>query len=140
MQTKLYSIDSEHNNRRNGIKTITLKQDISRGVKHLSEWSYAENWGSTRGSLRFINELRKHIDLSAVHTAKLTYSQGKQFTLWLYTREGFTVHLKGVSGGFFGEGTRGCHDVLKVCGFTQAQCDKAFKHESFTVKKSLKRV
>lgn len=119
------------------IKTRTLKKDIERGVKFLSEWSYCEKWGATPSSLRFLNALKKHINVKSAIKAELVYSQKKHWTLYIYTNEGYTLLFKGVSGGYYGQGTRGCYDILKACGFNERQCQKTWKNGTFKVLKNM---
>jgi hypothetical protein len=121
-----------------GIKTVTLKKDVERGVKTLSEWSYADDWGATRTSLRFFNALKKYIDVTKVFKAEMLYSIKTHYTLRLYTINGHTLIFKGVSSGYIGDGTRGCYDILKACGFSEPQCQKAFSLESFKVYKKIR--
>lgn len=134
---KFFYLDSSNWVNTEGVKTVTLRNDLNRGVKLLTEWSYVECTGITRNSLRFFNVLRKSIDMSKIVRAELTFNQRQWYTLWLYHADGYRIMLKGVSGGYYGEGTRGCHDILKACGFSDAQCDKAFKHETFKVMKKV---
>ncbi|ALA48002.1 hypothetical protein SUNDANCE_186 [Brevibacillus phage Sundance] len=134
---KYFYLDSSHWEQTQGIKTMTLRNDLNRGVKILTEWSYTDGWGSTRNSLRFFNVLRKNIDMNKVYCAKLTYTTLHHYTLSLYHADGYRIILKGVSGGYHGEGTRGCHDVLKACGFNETQCNKAFEYETFKVMKRI---
>lgn len=134
-KSKYYSLDDSYSKRRKGVRVLTLKADLQRGVKRLPEYAYSKQWGSTSGSLRFFNVLMKYIDVTKVNRAKLKHSLPHHFTMELYHPEGFTIVLKGVSGGYFGEGSRGCHDVLLACGFNQVQANKAFSHEQFEVRK-----
>lgn len=110
-----------------------LQHDIQRGVKRLPEYAYTRNWGSTRGSMQFMNALRRLINVENAKRAVLTYSHEHHFVLTIYTTDGYTLVFKGVSGGYTGEGTRGCYDILKVCGFREEQCQKVWKSETFTV-------
>jgi hypothetical protein len=118
------------------VKSRLLISDIQRGVKRLSESAFLDQWGSTRASMRFMNALRRTIDVTATR-AQLKYSQLNHYTLVVYTRSGFELVFKGVSGGYHGEGTRGCYDILKLCGFSETQCQKVWSQQTFTVIKSL---
>lgn len=89
------------------VRLKALQEDIARGVKRLSEDAYCKNYGSTRGSLQFLTALNRYINLTAVR-AELRYSQRKHFTLVVKTVNGYELFFKGVSGGYFGEGSRGC--------------------------------
>jgi hypothetical protein len=133
---KFFYLDSTNYSKRQGIRIPTLKKDLIRGVKNLSEIAYSKHWGSTRGSLRFFNILTKHIDVTKIHRAIMKYSHKHHYTLFLHSVEGYRIVLKGVSGGYSGEGTRGCHDVLTACGFNAEQCKKAFTKETFEVRKA----
>lgn len=122
-----------------GLRLKTLGRDIERGVRRLSEWAYNPNWGSTRSSMRFLNALiDAGIDIQNAYRAELRHNQKDWYTLFVYTIDGYTLMFKGVSGGYYGEGTRGCYDILKACGFNEKQCQKVWHNESFkVVKKSV---
>lgn len=121
-----------------GVRKITLLRDLYRGVKFLNEQAYHTGWGSTRASLRFFKYLQKHINVTKAYRAKLTLSQKHWYTLKVWTLDGYVMQFKGVSGGYTGEGTRGCYDILKACGFSERQCQQAFREEQFEVRKVLK--
>lgn len=116
----------------NNVKMKELVQDVKRGVKRLSEDAYCPYWGSTTSSLRFFIALRQGIDVRA-KKAELRYSQKNHFTLFVETFSGYTLMFKGCSGGYYGEGSRGCYDILKACGFSEEQCQRVFEKETFTV-------
>ena len=121
-----------------GIVNMNLLQsDVMRGVKHLNEEAYCRLYGSTNGSLFFIGALINLFgrDWLTATRAELTYNQNRSPELRVYTRTGYCLLFKGVSGGFYGEGPRGCHDILKLCGFNKEQCERPFKKETFTASK-----
>lgn len=111
------------------IKRNTLKSDIERGVKFLSERSYSNVCGSTRSSALFCLQLKKHIDFSLVYRVDLKHNNRHWYTVQLYTKNGYVIQLKGFSFGYYGEGSRGCHAILKECGFNKEQINRIFKHE-----------
>lgn len=132
-----YYLESSLSTMKKGVRIPTLLSDISRGVKLLGDYAYLKQCGGTRGSLRFFNVLSRHLDMSRVYRATMKYSHRHHYTFTLYTTDGYRVVLKGVSGGYYVEGTRGCHDILKACGFSDRQCNKALHHESFEVRKNI---
>lgn len=132
-----YYLDSPLTNPAHHVNWRLLKEDIARGVTRLPEYVYVPGWGSTTASLRFLNALRRFLDVTKAHRAVLTYSSRHHFTLSVYLKDGPELVFKGVSGGYFGEGTRGCHDILRACGFNDKQCKKPFTLETFTVMKRI---
>jgi hypothetical protein len=136
-RNKYYYLDERGRLKYKGVRIVTLRRDLNRGVKFLNEKAYHISYGATRSSIRFFAYLSSQIDVTNVYRAKLTLSQRHWFTLRLWTTDGYLIMLKGVSGGYFGEGTRGCYDILKACGFNERQCWKAFKEEQFEVRKYL---
>jgi hypothetical protein len=133
-----YSLNDRMSDPVGHVKMRQLAYDIQRGVKRLPEDAFVEGWGSTYASLRFMNALRKFINIENAHRAELKFNQRNWYTLVIHTRDGFELVFKGVSGGFHGEGPRGCYDILKVCGFNEAQCQKVWTNETFTVIKRSK--
>jgi hypothetical protein len=133
-----YYLNDSHANPVGHVKGRQLALDIQRGVKRLPEYAFVDGWGSTQGSMRFMNALRKFVNVELAYRAELRYTQRDHFTLVVWTRDGFELVFKGVSGGYHGEGTRGCYDILKVCGFNEAQCQKVWANETFTVIKRAK--
>lgn len=120
-------------------KTI-LKRDLKRGVKFLSDMAYSEVGGSTRGSTMFLLELRKHIDLSLVYRADLSQNSKHWYTMKLYTKDGYTIMLKGIGFDYFGEGSRGAYAVLTECGFDGKRVERILKHNGRTHYRFLRRV
>jgi hypothetical protein len=133
-----YYLGDQHASPVGHVKGRQLAFDIQRGVKRLPEYAYIDSWGSTQSSMRFMNALRNVINVDLANRAELRYSQRDHFTLMVWTKDGFELVFKGVSGGYHGEGTRGCYDILKVCGFNEAQCQKVWTNETFTVIKRSK--
>lgn len=110
-----------------GIKRLTLKRDIARGVKFLNEQAYSNIWGSTKSSALFCMALRKYIDFETVYRVDLMHSQRHWYTVRLHTTDGYVVQLKGFSFGYYGEGSRGTLAVLQECGFSAKQIHRIFK-------------
>jgi hypothetical protein len=110
------------------IKRTILKRDLQRGVKFINEQAYSNAWGSTRSSALFCMELRKHMDLSLVYRVDMTQTDKHHYTVKLYTKDGYTIMLKGFSFGYWGEGSRGSMAALVECGFTPQQIDRIFTH------------
>jgi hypothetical protein len=110
------------------IKRNTLKRDLERGVKFLSEGSYSNVTGSTKSSALFCLALKKHIDFSLVYRADFKHNTKHWYTVNLYFRDGYVVQLKGFSFGYWGEGSRGSMAILKHCGFKDWQIEKLFDH------------
>jgi hypothetical protein len=110
------------------IKRNTLKRDIARGVKFLSEGSYSNVLGSTKSSALFCLALKKHIDFSLVYRADFKHNNKHWYTVTLHFRNGYVVQLKGFSFGYWGEGSRGSMAILKDCGFKDWQIEKLFVH------------
>lgn len=135
-----YYLESSHADYRgNGLQLTTFLNDVQNGVKRLAEYSYVPYYGTTQGSLRFMNLLRNHIDVRG-KSAQLKYTQKKGFSLTVETFSGYELFFKGIGGGYFGEGSRGTYDILKACGFSEEQCSNAFKKEEFRVyKRALKK-
>lgn len=132
MKTKYYYLGNRRN--RQGIKLVTFLRDLKRGVKHINSQAYmVENYsGITQFDMKFLDIASRYLWLNGKR-AVMTFSPRQWWTLTVYTHNGYTFIFKGVSAGYYGEGTRGAHDVLKMFGFNAAQCEKAFKHETFTV-------
>lgn len=133
LKNKYYYLYSFSSTSREGIKLKTLKKDLERGVKHINSQAYMtfNTSGITRYDIKFLEQLEKLLFLNG-KSAEMIY-QKNSYKLTVKTHEGYTIVFYGVSGGFYGEGTRGCHDVLKAFGFNEAQCNKPFKHENFKV-------
>ena len=110
------------------IKRNTLKRDIERGVKFLSEGSYSNVMGSTKSSALFCLALKKHLDFSLVYRVDFKFNNKHWYTVQLYFRTGHVVQLKGFSYGYWGEGSRGSMAILKECGFKISQIEKIFVH------------
>jgi hypothetical protein len=110
------------------IKRNTLKRDIERGVKFLSEGSYSNVTGSTKSSALFCLALKKHIDFSLVYRADFKHNNRHWYTVTLHFRNGYVVQLKGFSFGYWGEGSRGSMSILSECGFKDSQIVKLFDH------------
>lgn len=117
-----------------GVNLASLQRDINRGVRQLTESAYTISYGSTRGSLNFCLAIIQLFgyDKAKALKAQLTFSETHHFKLRVYMVTGHEVVFEGVSGGYWGEGTRGCHDILKVFGFNKKQCSYPFKKETFT--------
>lgn len=114
--------------KRNGIMhKTTLRKDIQRGVRFLNESAYSEIWGSTTGSALFCIELRKHIDFDLVYRVDMTLTNKHHYTVRLFTKDGYTIQLKGFSFGYYGEGSRGSLAILQECGFSQKQIHRIFQ-------------
>ena len=108
------------------IKTKTLKNDIRRGVKHLSEHSYSNLYGATRSSLEFIREAFKH-DIGEALKVDFKHTKKKWYTVTISTSKGYTVQVKGLSFGYYGEGSRGSKEVLEMLGFNEKQQKRVFQ-------------
>lgn len=114
------------------IKTKTLKKDIERGVKHLSEHSYSNLYGATRSSIEFVEKAFTHdigqpVKVIASHTRKHWY------TVAIHTSKGYTVQVKGFSFGHYSEGSRGLFGTLEALGFTKDLAEKCYsKREDYT--------
>lgn len=106
------------------IKRNTLKRDIERGVKFLSEGSYSNVCGSTRSSALFIQQVAKFVDLSKVYRVDLKHNNRHWYTVRLFSKDGYVIQLKGCSYGYYGEGSRGTYAVLTACGFNPAKFEK----------------
>ncbi len=134
--TESYSYPKGH------VQVRVLANDIQTGVKRLAEYAYCSAYGVTRTSMRFMNALIHLLGQEAIQgvKAELAYSQKHHFTLTVHTISGFELVFKGVSGGYYGEGTRGCYDILKVCGFNEKQCQRAFEKETFTASRRINSV
>lgn len=130
---EFFYLTSSYANPTGHVKVRLLHQDLARGVKRLSEEAYCPNWGSTSTSLRFMNTLLSIFgDLNVVR-AELRYSKAKHFTLVLKTMYEQELIFKGVSGGYYGEGSRGCYDILKACGFSEKQIERVWTSEQFVI-------
>jgi hypothetical protein len=111
------------------IKRNTLKSDINRGVKFLSERSYSNVTGSTKSSALFMLQVKKVIDLTKVYRVDLKYTSNKHwYTVELFTKDGYHIQLKGCSYGYYGEGSRGTYAVLRECGFPEKRIQRIFEH------------
>ena len=111
------------------IRTRTLRKDLERGVKFLSETSYSNANGSTKSSALFMLKLKNLIDITKVYRVDLKYTPTRHwYTLELYTTDGFHIQLKGCSYGYYGEGSRGTYAVLRECGFSEKRIQRIFEH------------
>lgn len=109
------------------IKKTVLRKDIDRGVKFINEQAYSNIWGSTKSSALFCLELKKYIDFSLVYRVDMKHTQKHWYTVRLYTKDGYTIQLKGFSFGYYGEGSRGSLAVLQECGFSKEQIHRIFE-------------
>lgn len=114
-----------------------LSRDIQRGVSTLSEHSYCASYGVTQTSIAFALAVRQALGQQnyQARRAEMTYSQQHHYTLRIETFSGYTIVFKGVSGGYYGEGSRGAHDILKAFGFDARQCGKVFERANFELRK-----
>lgn len=128
-----FSLTSSFANPTGHVKVRLIHQDLARGVKRLSEEAYCPNWGSTSTSLRFMNALLSIFGNLNVVRAELRYSEAKHFTLVLKTIYDQEIIFKGVSGGYYGEGSRGGYDILKACGFSPKQLERIWTNEKFVI-------
>lgn len=93
--------------------------------------------GVTSYSLKIWNHIKKHIDVTKFTKAEMTFVDGREwYTLTLTHLNGFKVKLKGVSSGYHGEGTRGCYQVLKDCGFSKPERVFQKGFENWVMKKA----
>lgn len=129
-----YLEDSTIQNFTRTVNARAIFNDVQRGVRRLNEEAYCQSYGVTRSSLAFAIIVNQMVGITAKR-AELTYTPQKHYTLKVFTRSGFEVVFKGVSGGYFGEGARGCYDILKFCGFSEEQCQRVWENENFTVSK-----
>lgn len=129
--------DWNYGRTRGFIKKRTLKKDIERGVKFLSEFGYSDKWGGTKTSALFFQQVAKYISLDSVYRADFIFNNKNWYTLRLFTKDGYTIQLKGMSFGYWGEGSRGSLAVLKACGFSDKQINKIFVFDN-SDKKSFK--
>jgi hypothetical protein len=105
-----------------------LKRDIMRGVRFINEQAYSKITGCTKSSALFLLELRKHIDFGKVYRVDCKHSQKHHFTVKLFTTDGYVIMLKGLSFGYWGEGSRGSQAALEACGFKPNQIKRLFDH------------
>ena len=126
---------------RGNIALQELQRDIARGVKQLSDSSYCESYGSTNTSLFFLNKLQSILGTHSLQAKFATLEVTKQGNsrLRVQTFSGFELIFTGVAGGYFGEGSRGCRDILKAVGFSENQYNKPFTDETFKVFKRAKK-
>lgn len=108
------------------IKRNTLRKDIRRGVRFLSDSAYSEYSGVTKISALFVLELKKLIDLKQVYRVDFKYSQKHNYSVWLFSKQGFVIKLKGFSFGYYGEGSRGSLALLQEIGFNEKQIHRIF--------------
>lgn len=134
-----YLHDSVRLNPTGYVKIKSIVSDVERGVKRLSEDAYCPSHGVTQTSLRFMTALVGLFGIEPLRakTAELRYSKKHHFTLVVETVLGFTIVFKGVSGGYYGEGSRGCYDLLKAFGYSDKQCEQVFHKETFRLQRSL---
>jgi hypothetical protein len=108
------------------LKIKTLNADIKRGVKTLNDKSYTYR-GVTSYSLKFWSKVRGLVG----QVVKAEFVEDYHgYKLFLTTDKGYRVGLFGCSFGYWGEGCRGSAQVLKDCGFTNAQIKKVFTKQS----------
>lgn len=79
--------------------------------------------GVTSISLIMWDVVRKHIDVSLIHKAEMTYSARNHYTLILSHKDGYTFKFRGMASGYSGEGTRATEKVLSDCGFSRNVID-----------------
>lgn len=122
---------------RSMVNLRSLQADIERGVTHLSDHSYCSGYGSTIASLGFAMALKQYFGTQFIATnAELTFSNKNHYRLRVDLITGHTILFTGVSGGYYGEGSRGTHDILKLAGFSKKQSENAFAHDNFRVRKN----
>lgn len=126
-------------NYKKGISTLTLKKDIKRGVKHINEESYNKYHGITTFSVNFIQYVLNECNVGNVSKVEFTKSYKNHYTVKFYTDLGYTIVGKGLSFGYFGEGSRASREILHQLGFSDRQCNKVFKKsdKSFKVLKRI---
>lgn len=117
------------------VNLSALADDIERGVTLLTEDAYTQHYGVTQTSLAFALAVKRYTGEQVAKRAVMTYSQKHYYTLRLETFNGFTFVFKGVAGGYYGEGSRGAHDILKLFGFDNRQCSVVFEKEKFELRK-----
>lgn len=117
-----------------GAHVSELKRDIDRGVKTLKDSAYMISYGATTSSLSFLLVLSNLVGRQnlVASKAELVHKLAMDWRLHVTLTSGHTLIFTGVSGGYFGEGTRGCHDILKFFGFSQKQCTYPFEKQKFT--------
>ena len=119
------------------INVRALKDDIARGVKNLSEDAYCSGYGSTRSSLSFFLVLSKLMNIQP-SSARMTY-KNYNYRLEVLTVDGYRLIFKGVSAGYYGEGSRGTHDILLALKFSKEQRAKVWKENEFLVRKVVRK-
>lgn len=79
--------------------------------------------GVTSISLSMWDVVKKHVDITLIHKAEMTYNTRNHFTLTLSHKDGYTFKFRGMASGYSGEGTRATEKVLRDCGFSQSVID-----------------
>lgn len=121
----------------NEVDLSRIDSDVQRGVKRLSESAYCKLYGSTQSSLKFALALKDYLPLDKAVEAEMTTDKRGIFQLLVTLDTGHQIEFEGVSGGYFGEGTRGSHDILKLCGFSTDQLTIPFSNKTFRVSKTV---
>lgn len=145
MSTKMPKVDyyymSEYSFPPNRIRSFVnlqaLAKDLQRGVTTLSEEAYCSSYGVTQTSIAFALAVRQALgpEHFQAKRAEMLYSRQRHYTLRIETFSGFIITFKGVSSGYYGEGSRGAHDILKAFGFDARQCNRVFERENFELRK-----
>jgi hypothetical protein len=93
--------------------------------------------GVTSYSLCIWEVIKKHVDISLIHKAEMTFTQKDWYTLTLSHKDGYTFKLRGMSSGYYGEGSRATEKVLLDCGFSQSAIDIIFikNNENWIIRK-----
>lgn len=121
------------------VKKITLSRDIKNGITVLEEKSYSDMYGTTKASLLFYLELKKHINMDNIYSAHFRQSENGNYNVILYSKDGYTIMFNGLSFGYYGEGSRGSMDILKDIGFTAEKVEQvATKQSNFTLYREVK--
>ena len=79
--------------------------------------------GVTSISLSMWDVIKKHVDVTLIHKAEMTYNTRNHYTLTLSHKHGYTFKFRGMASGYSGEGTRATEKVLRDCGFSQSVID-----------------
>lgn len=116
------------------VKTKTIMNDLNRGVTRLTEDAYCKNYGASITSIRFMIALMNIIGHNGMQGVRAELkTANNRSTLTVKTSSNLTIVFLGVSGGYFGEGSKSCHDILKAFGFNEKQSNKPFERDNFLV-------
>jgi hypothetical protein len=116
----------------NWINKKLLVQDIRKGVKHLSDFTYCNYWGKSIASVEFIKTLKELIKEFHVYRVEMKNDTVNGYRMVLNTSE-HTIVLYGLTSGYISKSTRNAYKILRLIGFSKEKASVIFEQSSFII-------